>query len=332
MARKDSTSIPFGRSGKNKLSQTLTFFILKFSVVIPLYNKEALIGRTLESVLAQSYRDFEIVVVDDGSRDGSADVVKSFADPRIRLIHKENAGVSAARNRGIAEARGEFIALLDGDDIWKPDYLSTVANLIKRYPQCDVFATGYEFVDEFDRISPIIIRDLPFEGKDGLLDNYFHVASTSHPPLWTSIVTARKSALEAVGGFPVGVTSGEDLLTWARLACRYQIAYSTRVEAQYFTPTTGITREESHDLQSVKDAVGLALESLSNEFPDKGVNEYVSFWFKMKAVINLNYGFRLPAFRCAVKSLRFKPSNLKAWSLLVLSFAPIFFLNKFLKK
>ncbi len=302
------------------------------SVVIPLYNKEALIGRTLESVLAQSYRDFEVVVVDDGSRDGSAAVVESFDDPRIRLIRQENAGVSAARNRGIAEARGEFIALLDADDIWKPSYLATVADLIERYPQCDVFATGYEFIDEYGKVSLLIIRNMPFSGGDGVLSNYFHVASTSHPPLWTSIVTVRKRAIEAIGGFPVGITSGEDLLTWARLACRYQIAYSTRVEAQYFTPTTGITREESHDLQSAKDAVGLALESLSNEFPDKGVDEYVSFWFKMKAVINLNYGFRLPAFRCALKSLSFRINNIKAWSLLFLSFAPNFILNKFLKK
>ncbi|MGN0236550.1 MAG: glycosyltransferase family 2 protein [Lepagella sp.] len=302
------------------------------SVVIPLYNKEALIGRTLESVLAQSYQDFEVVVVNDGSSDGSAAVVESFADPRIRLIRQENAGVSAARNRGIAEARGEFIALLDGDDIWRPDYLATVANLIERYPQCGVFATGYEFVDEFNRISPLIIRNLSFNDRDGVLDNYFHVASTSHPPLWTSIVTARKSAFEAVGGFPVGVTSGEDLLTWARLACRYQIAYSTRVEAQYFTPTTGITGKVPADLRTTKDAVGLALNSLSKEYRDKGVDEYVSFWYKMRAVINLGHLYRSSAFRCAAKALRYKPTNLKALSLLILSISPKLIINKILHK
>ena len=302
------------------------------SVVIPLYNKEALVGRTLESVLAQSYSDFEVVVVDDGSRDGSTAVVEGFSDPRIRLIRQENAGVSAARNRGIAESRGEFVALLDGDDVWKPDYLTTVADLICRYPQCDVFATGYEFVDEYGKVSPLIIRNMPFSGGHGVLSNYFHVASTSHPPLWTSIVTVRKRAIEAVGGFPVGITSGEDLLTWARLACRYHIAYSRRVEAQYFTPTTGPTGKVPADLRTTKDAVGMALVQLAREYPDKGGDEYVSFWYKMRSIINLNCGFRLPALRCAVKSIKFKPSNLKAWSLLILSFLPKSVLNKSLKK
>ena len=302
------------------------------SVVIPLYNKEALVGRTLESVLAQSYRDFEVVVVDDGSRDGSTAVVESFDDPRIRLIRQENAGVSAARNRGIAEARGEFVALLDGDDIWKPDYLSTVAKLIERYPQCDVFATGYEFVDEFDRISPIIIRDLPFKGEYGVLDNYFHVASTSHAPLWTSIVTASKSAFETVGGFPVGVTSGEDLLTWARLACRYQIAYSTRVVAQYYTPTSGSTGKEPADLRTTKDAVGMALVQLAREYPNMCIDEYISFWYKMRAVINLGHLYRSSAFRCASKALQYKPTNLKALSLLMLSISPKLIINKILHK
>ena len=302
------------------------------SVVIPLYNKEALIGRTLESVLAQSYRDFEVVVVDDGSRDGSAAVVESFDDPRIRLIRQANTGVSAARNRGIAEARGEFIALLDADDIWRENYLQTQFELTQKYPQCDVFATGYEFIDEFGKVSPLILRNMPFSEEEGVLTDYFHVASTSHPPLWTSIVMARKSALEVVEGFPVGIVSGEDLLTWARLACRYQIAYSRRVVAQYYTPTTGPTREVPADLRSTNDAVGVALIQLAKEFPDKGVKEYVSFWYKMKGVINLNCGLRLPAFRCAAMAIKFKPSNMKAWSLLILSVAPNFILNKFLKK
>ncbi len=90
------------------------------SVVIPLYNKEPYIKRAIDSILAQKIQDYEIIVIDDGSTDKSAEVVKSFPDPRIRLIQQENAGVSAARNRGIEEAKAELIAFLDADDEWTP--------------------------------------------------------------------------------------------------------------------------------------------------------------------------------------------------------------------
>ena len=92
------------------------------SVVIPLYNKEEQIADTLQSIFAQTFQDFEIVIVDDGSTDNSVEEVEKFDDSRIRLIHQTNAGVSAARNRGIEEARGELIAFLDADDEWKPEY------------------------------------------------------------------------------------------------------------------------------------------------------------------------------------------------------------------
>jgi Glycosyltransferases involved in cell wall biogenesis len=94
------------------------------SVVIPLYNKENCIRKTLDSVLAQNYQDFEVVVVDDGSKDGSARIVASMNDPRIKLITQNNGGPSSARNRGIKEAKGDFVAFIDADDIWTSDHLS----------------------------------------------------------------------------------------------------------------------------------------------------------------------------------------------------------------
>ena len=106
-----------------------------------------MIGKTIKAVLNQSYQDFEIVVVNDGSTDNSVVEVEKFQDLRIRIINQHNSGVSAARNRAIQESKGEYIALLDGDDEWKPDYLKTQYNLTQKYPECDVFAVNYELHD-----------------------------------------------------------------------------------------------------------------------------------------------------------------------------------------
>ena len=102
------------------------------SVVIPLYNKEKSIASTLRTVLNQTFSDYEIVIVNDGSTDGSVEEIEKVQDDRIRLVHQPNAGVSAARNRGIEEAKGELNAFLDADDEWKPDYLATQYHLFQR--------------------------------------------------------------------------------------------------------------------------------------------------------------------------------------------------------
>ena len=165
------------------------------SIVIPLYNKEKLIANTLRAVLGQTYQDFEIVIVNDGSTDNSVAEVNKIADRRIRLINQANAGVSAARNRGIEEARGEYIALLDADDQWLPEYLATQMRLSEAYPECDVFVTDYQFRDEFGKTTPTTIRNLPFRGQHGVLSNYFKVASTSNPPICSISIVARKRVL-----------------------------------------------------------------------------------------------------------------------------------------
>lgn len=189
------------------------------SVVIPLYNKEKSIAQTLECVLNQTYKDFEVIVVDDGSKDNSAAIVEAFNDERIRLVRQKNGGVSAARNRGTAEARGEYVAFLDADDAWKQNHLESITNLIHQFPKSGAWATCYvnNLNGENHRI---ILNKLPFNGDTGLLTNYFEVCSCSHPPVWSSAVCVEKSLLQEIGGFPLGVTSGEDLLTWARIAIK----------------------------------------------------------------------------------------------------------------
>ena len=105
------------------------------SVVIPLYNKKNYIRRAIRSVMMQTIEDFEIIIIDDGSIDGSGDVVKTFLDSRIRLIRQENQGVSVARNNGVSNSRADFIAFLDADDEWLPRQLEDLLRLRKKYPE-----------------------------------------------------------------------------------------------------------------------------------------------------------------------------------------------------
>ena len=118
-----------------------------FSVVVPLYNKEQHIARCIKSIMDQTFPDFELIVVNDGSTDGSMDIVAGFEDERLQCIHTENQGVSAARNRGIAEATSKYIALLDADDYWLPQHLESCHEIINAWPQqVDIYCSGYQVI------------------------------------------------------------------------------------------------------------------------------------------------------------------------------------------
>ena len=117
---------------------------MKFSVVIPLYNKRNSLKACIESVLNQSYKDFELIVVDDGSTDGSKEIVREFEDKRIRLIEKKNGGVSSARNLGVRSARNSWIAFLDGDDIWTKWHLETIVRLAESEPLAMVLSSSID--------------------------------------------------------------------------------------------------------------------------------------------------------------------------------------------
>jgi len=291
------------------------------SVVIPLNNKVATISRTLDSVLRQTYSDFEVIIVDDGSTDGSAEVAARYTDCRFRIVRQPNAGVSAARNRGISEARGAYVAFLDADDEWMPDFLSTMHSLSDQYPQCDVFAVNYQFCNSTGTATPTIIRRVKFQGAMGVLDNYFEVASHSHPPIWSSSVMIRCTAINAVGGFPVGIQSGEDLLTWGRLATRFQIAYCKEAKAVFHQQGYDF-HERPKRVPASDDVVGRELKSLADTYHPAHINDYLSHWHKMRSSIYCRLHMRRESIREALKGLRYRPSNLKLYVYILINFLP----------
>lgn len=293
------------------------------SVVIPLYNKEKQIAHTLQSVFNQTFQNFEVVIVDDGSTDGSVAEVEKLSDSRIRLIHQKNAGVAAARNRGIEEAKGDLIAFLDADDEWKPEYLATQYHLSQKYPDCNVFACNYEFRNIEGKVTPTIIRKLPFTGEDGILSNYFEVASCSHPPLWTSSIVVKKQAIQAIGGFPVGIRSGEDLLTWARLAVNGQIAYSKKVVAIYDLGEGYVLTNLPPRRQDIGDPVGKELVKLLSVYPEKmALKRYISHWHKMRASVAIRYGEKIETMKEVLISLFYYPFNMKVIPFFFLAMLP----------
>lgn len=224
---------------------------IKFSVVIPLYNKEKSIVNTVSSVLNQSYQNFEIVIIDDGSTDSSVDAVKSISDERIRLIHQENQGVSAARNRGIKEAKNEWIAFLDGDDLWEINHLEEIVKMMRIFPDEKVYATSFEFSDKrkmfkHERNNPIF-----------KIENYFKEAIKENL-LWTSIVVVHAQFFLDVGGFNINLNRGEDLDLWARLARRYSIVKSTKITAIYnIDELFSLTKSKSNYEKSILSIIDL---------------------------------------------------------------------------
>lgn len=189
----------------------------RISVVIPLYNKAAEVERALMSVVAQSLAPREIIVVDDGSTDNSAEIVERVAmqhpEANIRLIRQENGGVSAARNRGIEEATGDYVALLDADDEWLSGYIAEVCRLMTYYPDSDAYSTSFYIVNNGRRTAA------PVPKSEGVIDPA-EEALKGRYPIIPSTATLRRSTLNAIGGFPVGMRLGEDQWVWARIMQR----------------------------------------------------------------------------------------------------------------
>lgn len=268
------------------------------SVVMPLYNKQLEVSRAIKSVLKQTVQDFELIVVNDGSTDKGPDVVSAINDPRIRMINQENRGVSAARNRGIEETRSDLIAFLDADDEWMPYFLETIFRLQRNYPSCSVFATNYFYGHVNGSFTPPIIRGLQGFPWEGIFESYFKVASKSDPPIWSSAVIVEKKAINSIGGFPLGVTFGEDLLTWAKLALNCGIAYSTHPCAICWPPAD--VHDRPGRFGNLTDIVGQELGKLIKDAENAEVEdlkEYAALWHRMRASILLNLGKREMAFK-----------------------------------
>lgn len=198
------------------------------SVVIPLYNKEAYVRRAVESVLAQTHADFEVVVVDDGSRDGSAAVVRAIPDPRVRLVSQANGGVSRARNAGVAAARGEWVAFLDADDEYEPAFLETAVRFIEAHADARLSLVGANYyIGDRSRVA--------VTGRATGIHDFFDLFRHQSSPNNSSTTMVNRRTFLAVGGFPEGVRQFEDWICWARLALAGDFGFIAEPCGMYHT-------------------------------------------------------------------------------------------------
>ncbi len=191
------------------------------SIIIPNYNHAQYVGEAIQSVLDQNYRDFEIIVVDDGSIDASREVIAGFGN-QVRYIWQENQGLSAARNTGIRAAEGAYIGLLDADDMYEPAFLSTLVSILEDNDDAAGVYCGYQFVDHLNHPLPQKeTRLFPDEQLfQALVDSNFLVPES---------MLVRRSYYESVGPFDETLRALEDWDMWLRLANRYKIIGTDQV-------------------------------------------------------------------------------------------------------
>lgn len=210
---------------------------------MPLFNKERYVKKAIESVFAQTYRDFELIIMDDGSTDGSLDVVRDFVrndgmsrlrlnepltlnDERLKILTQSNSGVAVARNNGVAKSKGEYVCFLDADDWWDPTYLEEKDRLIKEYPDAGLYATNYVYYKPGKTHVALKLE----RGYMNYPKAYLYSAAM---PVFTCATCMPRKIFNEMGGFPVGIKLGEDFLLWAKTALRYKVAFCEKPLAYY---------------------------------------------------------------------------------------------------
>lgn len=198
------------------------------SIVIPLYNKAQSIENTIRCIQAQTYQDFEIVVVEGWSKDGSLEIIQRLAgeDPRVRVLMQVNKhGVTPARNESIEAAKNERIAFIDADDYWEPTYLETLVRLMDDYPEAGLWGLNYGTMFGTNKYP----NQSVYTGCRGIIENPWLKGS----PFWTSAIGISKAAFEKVGGFDNRIIYGEDIDLWYRLMLEFPCAYEDKVLSYY---------------------------------------------------------------------------------------------------
>ena len=251
---------------------------MKFSIIIPLYNKAPYVRKALETVCAQTYHDYEIIVINDGSTDNSAIIAEEYLNGvegvSYKILSQQNAGVSAARNNGVAQSHGDYIAFLDADDWWEPTYLERMAQLIEDYPEAGLYACNYIY---YKPGKTHVALNIP-TGYINYLKAYYESGAM---PVWTGATMMPREVFEEMEGFPLGIKLGEDFLLWAKIAMHYPVAFCEEPLAWYnndvpatLRATRNLHAPEHHMLFNMKELIGESLKIKGEEISRADTNAY----------------------------------------------------------
>lgn len=200
---------------------------MKFSVIIPLYNKAPYVAKAIKSVLAQSFTDYELVIMDDGSQDDSFEIAVNAVQGcgKCHIYRQKNSGVSMARNNAVAISQGRYLCFLDADDWWAPTFLEKMSSLIEEFPEAGIYGTNYTIVNETRHKTRVASVGVDKGFEKGYI-NYCQVyAKTMYMPLWTGAVCIPRAVFEEMRGFPKGIKLGEDFMLWVRIALKYKVVF-----------------------------------------------------------------------------------------------------------
>lgn len=220
----------------------------RVDVIIPAYNGARYLSLAIESVIAQTFEDWMIVLVDDGSTDNIDDVARPFVDrlgSRLKYIKQTNSGVSAARNRGIRDSSAEFLALIDSDDIWLPTRLADSVRAFEGRPEVGLSYSFVSLIDENGQIFKTF--DVPQKHAEGRIARYIYTREVQLP---SPAITVRRSCVEEVGGFDESLRVTEDRDLWLRIAFRYEVAFVPKVLAYYRSSSGSATTDPNRMLMS----------------------------------------------------------------------------------
>jgi glycosyltransferase involved in cell wall biosynthesis len=312
----------------------------KISVVIPLFNKEKYIGRTINSVLNQTIEDFEILIVDNNSTDNGMDVVSKYKDIRIKCLQQKVKGVSAARNFGITNSTSNLIAFLDADDEWLPQYLENILKLVKKYPEAGAYASSFIKIENDGSIIKSVYKIPNLKNDHFLIKNYIKLMVLSLYPFCTSSIVVKKKVLIENNCFTLGEQYGEDLEMWLKISLNHPIAYCTIFGAIYHRDAESGLTNRQHGKQmhffpiKIHPDITTARNALINENTPKhllsDIQEYINLYDIGRAaqyILNKDpVTARKILFECNTKQFR-----TKRILLIILSGFPPIILNNILK-
>lgn len=259
----------------------------------------------MKSVLEQTFQEFEIIIVNDGSTDASETEVNKIKDARIKLFTIENQGVSYARNLGIGKSNTDYIAFLDADDYWYPNHLEDFKTLIEQYPSCGLYAKNYEWVFYGKPVFKAKFLDLD-DTFSGVIRDYFH-HSLINQIAWTSSVVIPKKVLDTYGGFDVNMKSGQDTDLWTRIALYEKVAFNSKVSAQKI-----MTTSDNHLSKTfhVSDRVNLLNKFKEQEQTNVSFKKYMDY-NRYSIAIERKMAGDLKNFRTIKKDIHLKNLNPK---------------------